>query len=207
VSDWFVTPPIENAVLILATIPTCAASNDPDEEADFPGQPDWASTWRLIQSLSEAGETTPYLFFDPPDCEDDMESLLASADHPCVAELAVAAQPFGPLSQRISHGLRRIFARNDTKRAVAVLSNEAFANPNAIYESFVSLQNGADAVIGLDSQSRLSLFGSRSYEPSLLEGLSLWESCSQELSPGVRELLQRAKKLEWTVEILPMKFA
>jgi hypothetical protein len=206
-SDWFITPAIENAVLVLGTIPADTNSIEPDEEQDFAPRPDWPGTRQLLLELQTGQRVTPYLFFDPPDAEDAMDGCLADYPEEARETLAVAAQPFGPLSARFSGCFRRIFSRNETRRAVAVISGEPYAHPAAIEMALTALAERCDLVLGLTPDSRVTLIGSTRFLPGLLDHLPLGESTPGTLSPGVNELLNRARERGLTHEILDLFLA
>jgi hypothetical protein len=206
-SDWFITPAIENAVIVLATVPVEHGVAEADEEADFTPVVDWPATVGLLQSVAESAAVTPYLFFDPPEAEDAAEELIAQLPAELGKTLAVAAQPFGRLSERINGCLRRIFSRNETRRAVAVLSGQAFANPVAIQFALEALQSRTMVVMGVDKNSRLTLFGTTAHRPGLLQGLSLAQNTEGGWSQGMSELLNRLRAEGIPHEILPQDLA
>jgi hypothetical protein len=150
---------------------------------------------------------TPYLFFDPPEAEDATEEHIGQLPADLVKNLAVAAQPFGPLSERINGSLRRIFSRNETRRAVAVLSGQAFANPGAIQFALEALQSRTMVVLGIDRYSRLTLFGTTAHRPGLLQGLPIAQIVEGGWSRGISELLNRLRAEGIPHEILSQDLA
>jgi hypothetical protein len=202
-SDWFITPPIENAVILLVTLPVEDEFRSLDTEADWHPQPNWSSAEQLVLSLIPTGVITPYVFFDPPEAEDIMEERVSKMPEQVREQLAVAAQPFGPLCSRLSGCFRRIFSRNETRRAVAVLAGEASAQHAAVVEALKALRDRTDFVLGITRDSRLILAGCTIHHPNLWEGLSLVESSKEGWSSGIETLLARLRAQGIRHEILP----
>jgi hypothetical protein len=196
-SDWFITPAIENAVIVLATIPDDGGEAETDDEQDYFPDPNWQEADALLSELLASGKCTPYLFFDPPAAEDSLDRLLREGGNH-LSGLGVAAQPYGSLSARINGSLRRIFARNETRRAVVVLAGRRSAGEKAIHDATEVLATRASVVIGVDADGGLTLFGCRTYQPELLEGINLLGGTG-----GVETLLARLRERMLTHEILP----
>jgi hypothetical protein len=131
-------------------------------------------------------------------------TLLPAAD---AEALAVAAQPFGPVGTRLSGCFRRIFSRNETRRAVAVLAGEPYANLPALEFAIEALRDRCDVVLGLSPDSRLTLFGCTSHQPGLLDGPGLAESHTGGWSPGILDLLDRLRSRGLRHEILSLDLA
>lgn len=119
---------------------------------------------RTIHLAAALPDAVRYAFFDPPDAEEAVIDWLGTAGD----EFALAAQMDGTLGERLSGAFRRIFSRNDTRKAIVIGSDCPALTTAILLDAFRALDTH-DLVLGPAASGHYYLLGLKTHEPALFE--------------------------------------
>jgi uncharacterized protein len=168
-SDHSSTPSIERALIVFVKYPEpgrvktrLAADIGADEAARIYSR----LALRQIGEAVAATDAPPFVFFDPAERDGEVEQWLAEYD----GRIALAAQMEGSLGERMHAAFRRIFSRNETRRAVIIGTDCPGLDAARIGEAFVAL-DAHDLVLGPAADGGYYLLGMRTLLPWVFEGM------------------------------------
>lgn len=165
----FPLPTVEQALIIFVQYPELGSAN-PRLSAEIGEQAATSVVKALAERQIAAAASTegvsPYIYFDPPEREDEVAAWLAQYEDRC----AFAAQPDGSPSDRILGAFRRIFSRNVTQKVIVIGTECPGLDAGTIREAFAALDT-SDVVVTPSASGGLCLFGMRRLVPQVIEGV------------------------------------
>jgi hypothetical protein len=121
---------------------------------------------RQIGVAVAATDAPPYVFFDPPERDLEMEQWLESFE----GRFALAAQIEGDLGERVHAAFRRVFSRNVTQKVAVIGTDCPGLNAARIGEAFDALDSH-DLVVGPTADGGYYLLAMRALLPWAFEGI------------------------------------
>jgi len=121
---------------------------------------------RQLDEAVTASDAPPYVFFDPPERDAEVEQWLA----PFEGRVALAAQMEGDLGRRMHAAFRRIFSRNLTQKVVIIGTDCPGLDAAGIARAFDEL-DANDLVLGPAADGGYYLLGMRRLLPWVFEGI------------------------------------
>ena len=157
-SQNYALPSVENALILLTDL-------SPYEGVGIP-----PSVEKALEASLELKNQTVYLFFEPAEKEDDLLGWL----EPWGEKVVTAALLPGKPADHLRGAMRRIFSRNDVRKAVAVFVHEQVAiSAPMLRDAFAALDNAkvvvstAGPLLGLTSLNDW-VFASELWESKVL---------------------------------------
>ncbi len=156
-SENYALPSIENALILLADL----------SHHDGEGIPPFVAN--ALEAALSLKDQTVYLFFEPAEKEDDVLRWL----EPWGDDVVTAALLPGAVAGHLRAAMRRIFSRNETRKAVAVfVGDQAPITESMLRSAFAGLDSASVVVSAAEPLLGLTALHDWVFAPEIWESKS-----------------------------------